>query len=219
MNIFARRNALFSLLATGVFTAFVSGQAQTLINGSFENPATTPTYAGAGDGWTTTGSASVTSTTGSTRKTPYGTQYLELIGFVSPNTGAAPATASQVIGSGFVIGNTYRLTLAAVSGNSLRSATFGISVTGGATASTSVTLAPLNTTSPDTYAFANYGLDFTVTSNAPVTFTLTDSNNATGSIIDNVNLNLVPEPSTWITTLAGLAGLGRIWRRSGRRHA
>lgn len=206
------------LLIISLLTAITHGEAQTLINGSFENPATTNSYAGAGDGWTTTGNASVNNSSSyNTGRTPYGDQYLRLLGFVNPTSGMViPATASQTIGSGFIIGNTYRLTLSGVSASSLQSSQLGISVSGGANAGLNAMLPAQGQNPPPILPFVDFSLDFTVTTNAPVTITFNNSLN-TGAIIDNVNL--VPEPSTWAAMLVGVVVLGGTWRCRGCRRA
>ena len=137
------------------------------------------------------------------------------------NAGATqlPATASQSISSGFIIGDTYQLTLAGVTVNEFQSSLLHITISGGATAGLDAQLPVRGAVPPATLPFANYSLNFIVTFNNPVTITFTDNNNETGSIIDNVNLNLAPEPSAWAAMLAGMVVLGGVLRGRGCRHA
>ena len=190
---------------------------QTILNGSFELPSLGNNgYAtGAGDSWVPTGSNVFVTSNGSfsSGNTIYGLQLLHLA--------SAGNSVAQTVGSGFAIGQTYYLSLAAAdssrSGESLM-----VSISGGATASTVFSI-PENGNAGvtgSTIPFLTYGLPFTVTTGSPVTFNISAVTGTYqgfttngGEYIDNVVVSPAPEPGTWVSMVLGMAVLGWAVRR------
>ena len=192
--------ALFCLLSLALFAAATTGHAQTVLNPSFEDPATDSLVDGGGDNWTATGSTVIVSNNfGRGTPTPYGTQFLYL----------RPGTSDAQTISGFTPGQAYELTLDVAYFNA-SSGTVTLSVSGGATASQSYATP---TSSDDGFVIDT--LDFTPTTSANVTFTVASDSTTDGSFeVDNVQI--VPEPSTWALLSVGASLLGLAMRRSPR---
>nr|MDQ2659290.1 hypothetical protein [Verrucomicrobiota bacterium] len=95
---------LLALAATLALTAASSLHAQTILNGSFENPALAPggQANGSGDNWTTTGGGFVETNGGPFGTTPFGNQWEAL----NP-----AATDAQTLTGTFTLGSTYTLSL------------------------------------------------------------------------------------------------------------
>ncbi len=184
--------------------------AQMLLNGSFENPATsTEIFFSAGANWTQIGSGNdfVCSNTGSGYgggTTPYGSQYLEVL---YQGDGASQSD------SGLTNGQTYLFTLAAAPTNT-NPATVTLSVTGGATASQTFPLTVRATPSGAgvPLPFQTLALALTCTSSQAVTLSLVDASPNQQIAVDNAQLS-VPEPSAWALLAVGTVGLGWTLRR------
>ncbi len=61
--------------------------------------------------------------------------------------------------------------------------------------------------------FARFSGQFTATGNQTLTFSQVGGNSLRGSILDNVMIAAVPEPSTWLMLLAGFGLVGGAMRR------
>ena len=204
---------LLALTFLLMFPALI--QAQMLLNGSFESPSLGVNgYApGGGDDWTVSGSNTYIASNGtaSAGNTSYGSQYLVL--------SSAGNSVAQTINSGFVIGQNYVLSLAAAD-HSREGDSLMVSVAGGASASTVFSI-PYNINAGATNSsipFLTYGLPFTVTTNNPVTITVSAISGTYqgftvngGEYIDNVVL-AAPEPRTWIAAVLGIGVLGAVGR-------
>ena len=193
------------------------GQAQTVLNPSFESPATTngSFAAGSGDNWTPTYPPAIpygvyVFTNGSNiGTTPYGNQWVYFDGGTSD---------SQTISSGFVLGTVYTFSLdcADVTGRTNQRLTLTVSGGGMVAAATQTFAVPARVT-PESGAlpFATYSLAFTPLTAAPVTISFSNQTDASPLAADNVRLSAagvgaVPEPSIWAPLGLGAVGWGWV---------
>ena len=174
------RRALTLAAALGFATlaAATSLHAQTLLNGSFEDPEVDTQTRGAGKYWTSQGDGTVVVINNSyNRGTPtyYGTQLLIL---------DMSTSASQTI-SGFTPGQTYGVTFDTAYYNASR-AIIDVSVSGGATASDMFRVPTARAN-----GFTEWTLTFTPTTSADITLTFANDAISNGEIeLDNVRLDL-----------------------------
>ena len=200
---------LFTLAATTLLAGAATGRAQTILNPSFENPATTSYVDGGGDNWSlTAGTALIQSNSLGRGTTPYGTQFLYL---------RPASTDAQTVGA-FTLGQIYTFTLAVADAQFLPNDSITLSVSGGATASQSYSIPE---SSSQNFPFVDYTVTFIPLTSTTVTLAVTNTSSYDangGSIaVDNARVAVgtlaVPEPSTWAALCLGVAGLGVVTLR------
>ncbi|MDR3401481.1 MAG: PEP-CTERM sorting domain-containing protein [Chthoniobacter sp.] len=186
------------------------GQAQTLLDGGFENPTVPMQASGGGTDWTPSGSVFITNNAMTLGRTIYGAQWLQLNSF--------NAADAQTISSGFSIGSTYTFSIAASDVGNGAGDQLTITISGGATASQAFSIPTRTATGDNDFTFANASLDFTPASAGPITFTIANTGAGPGPAlaVDNAQIQLVPEPSSLASLFGALAALIGVRRWRGR---
>ena len=158
---------LFTLAATTLLAGAATGRAQTILNPSFENPATTSYVDGGGDNWSlTAGTALIQSNSLGRGTTPYGTQFLYL---------RPASTDAQTVGA-FTLGQIYTFTLAVADAQFLPNDSITLSVSGGATASQSYSIPESSSLN---FPFVDYTVTFIPLTSTTVTLAVTNTSSYT----------------------------------------
>jgi hypothetical protein len=213
---------LVATLAVGFFAASHVSAEPVLLNGSFESPALPPgtSIDGGGDDWTFNSqhppmiqANGVGNNSGET--TPYGSQYLSMVGIEAQ---AQPISDAQTIAD-FEAGVTYVLGVDfAGFGSTPLPTTLTISVSGVFNGSQTYT-APNGGPYPNgTIPFTSAVFFFTPLTSGSATIKLTNSSFYSAIAVDNVSLYgnaSIPEPTSIATLLlgAGILGLVAVRRR------
>ena len=200
----------FLLIAIVLGAGSERSHAQTLLNGSFENPTVPLQASGGGTNWSPSGSVFITNNAETLGRTIYGSQWLQLNSF--------NAADAQTVSSGFSIGSTYTLSLATSDiGNGAGDA-LTITISGGATATQTYSIPTRTATGDNNFTFATASLSFTPVNATPITFSIANTGAGPGPAIavDNVQLQIVPEPSSVASLLGAFAFLTGVRRWRGR---